>query len=653
MIERSLLIGVVMASVCMSQDARPADDQRPQVSSAPEGPFLKRLGNPYVGRSVSMADFRNSSRLGKLIRAGQLYLSLQDAIDLAVENNLDIQLQRYNAGFADTDVLRSKGGGLLRGVDYNLRNLPQGIGGPGSPLLTTVGGTSPITTVASNSADLAPLQETTTNLSINPVFGYATGTPIPQFDPTLTGAFSGGHASTLQSTLNTQGLNPLLANTVTGGVGYNQGFSTGTAINATFAETRSDTNSRTSTYNPFTTGFLSVSIVQPLLQGFSPSVNRRFIRIAGNTQRITDDIFRQQLIETLWSVARLYYDLVSLNEDVRVKQEGLDLARKLYEDNKSQVEIGTLAPIEVKRAQAEVARTQQDLTNAVNLVLQQELILKNVLTRKGTADPLIRSARIIPVDPIRVPLDQGNPEPDGLVASAFQNRPDLAAASIAIENSEISLKGSKNALLPSLNLVGTLQNNGLAGSPNIGPNGLPVTPNFLDPGLIGGGGTLLSQIFGHNYPNYSLGLQLNIPIRNRVAQADVIRDELQLRQSQVRRQQLENEVRLEVENALVNIQRALDTYRASISTRELQEEALDAEQQRYQVGASTTYTVIQIQRDLAQARSTEIVAQGNYAKAKVALDRATGKTLDVFQISVDEAYKGVVSRAPAALPPAK
>jgi outer membrane protein len=659
MIQRAFCLGILTALVGTGQEARPTDDQRPQVSEAPEGNFLKKLGNPYVGRSVSVADYRNSGRLGKLIRAGQLYLSLQDAIDLAIENNLDIQLQRYNPGFADSDVLRAKGGGLLRGIDFNIRNLPQGIGGPGSPLLTTVGGTSPITTVASNSADLAPLQETTTSVSVNPPFPYATGTPIPQFDPSINGLFQGAHVTTLQTNFNTAGVNPLIATTVVGGVGYTQAFSTGTSINAAFNETRTDANSRTSNYNPYTTGFLSLSIVQPLLQGFSPSVNRRFIRIAQNTQRITDDVFRQQLIETLWSVARLYYDLVSLNEDVRVKRQGVELAQKLYEDNKSQVEIGTLAPIEVKRAQAEVARTREDLTNSTNLVLQQELILKNVLTRRGTADPLIRSARIVPVDPIQVPLNQSPPEADELVASAFQNRPDLAAAGILIENSEISLKGSRNALLPSLNLIGTLQNNGLAGSINplalggsIGLNpGVPTS--VVQSGLLGGGGTLLSQIFGHNYPSYALGLQLNIPIRNRVAQADVVRDELQLRQSQVRRQQLENEVRLEVENALVNIQRALSTYRASIETRELQEEALDAEQQRYQVGASTTYTVIQIQRDLAQARSTEIVTQGNYAKAKAALDRATGKTLDVFQVSVDEAYKGVVSRAPTEPPPTK
>jgi outer membrane protein TolC len=641
--------------ILLGQDSRPANqDQMPQVSAPPAVNLLQKIKFPYLTRGVGAVDFRNTSRVDSLIRAGHLYLSLQDAIDLAIENNLDLQLQRFNPRFAESDVLRAKGGGLLRGVDFNLRNLPQGIGGPGSPLLTTVGGTSPITTVASNSADLAPLLETTTSLLVNGAFPYATGTPIPQFDPSLSALLQGAHTTTLESNINTAGVNPLVSNTFLGQFGYSQGFALGTSVNASFNENRTSANATNTNYNPFTTGYASVSLVQPLLQGFGLENNRRFIRIAENTQKIADEVFKQQLIETLWAVARLYYDLVSLNEDVHVKQQALDAAKKLYEDNKSQVEIGTLAPIEVKRAQAEVARTQEDLTNSVNLVLQQELILKNVLTRRGTKDPLIGSARIVALDPIAKPIDIPAVPASDLVDLAFKNRPDLAQASLQIQNSEISLRGSRNALLPSLNFVGSLQNNGYAGQ--INPLSLPLgvtSSSAIQQGLLGGGGTLLKQIFGHDYPNYTVGVQLNINLRNRVAQADVIRDELQLRQSEVRRQQLENEVRLEVENALLNVQRALASYQAAQETRELQEEALDAEQQRYQVGASTTYLVIQYQRDLAQARSTEVVSLGNYAKAKAALDRATGRTLEEYHVSIDEAYKGVISRAPTAIPPGK
>jgi outer membrane protein len=655
MMKRWLCTLLLIAGCSYCQDSRPANaDQTPQVVTPPKGNFLRQLQAPYLPRAVAPLDFRNSPRIDKLIRAGQLYLSLQDAIDLAIENNLDLQLERFNPRFAESDVLRAKGGGQLRGVDFNIRNLPQGIGGPGSPLLTTVGGTSPITTVASNSADLAPLQETTTSLLVNGPFPYSTGTPIPQFDPSLGALLQGMHTTTLETNFNTAGVNPLVTNAFLGTFGYSQGFSTGTAVNVAFNETRTNTNALTSTYNPFTTGYASVSVVQPLLQGFGIANNRRFIRIAENTQKISDEVFKQQLIETLWSVARLYFDLVSLNEDVRVKQQALDAARKLFEDNKSQVDVGTLAPIEVKRAQAEVARTQEDLVNSVNLVLQQELIFKNVLTRRGTKDPLIGSSRIIPLDPIEKPGNPTMPADTGaLVGMALQNRPDLAQAALQIQNSEISLKGSKNALLPTLDFVGSLQNNGLVGQINPLLPPPAVNSQVIQRNLIGGGGTLLGQIFSHDYPNYTVGVQLNVTLRNRVAQADVIRDELQLRQSEVRRQQLENEVRLEVENALLNVQRALADYRAALETRELQEEALDAEQQRFQVGASTTYLVIQYQRDLAQARSTEVVSLGNYAKAKAALDRATGQTLETYHVSIDEAYKGVISRAPSDLPPGK
>jgi len=639
----------------IGQDTRPANqDQTPQILTPPKVKLIDKIKFPYLTRDVSAVDFRNTGRVDQLIRAGQLYLSLQDAIDLAIENNLDLQLERFNPRFAESDVLRAKGGGLLRGVDFNIRNLPQGIGGPGSPLLTTVGGTSPITTVVSNSADLAPIQETATSLSVLGAFPYATGTAIPQFDPSLNGLIQGSHTTTLETNINTAGVNPLIVNNFLGTFGYNQAFSTGTAVNVSFNETRNNINALNTNYNPYTTGYGSISVVQPLLQGFGTDVNRRFIRIAENTQKISDEVFKQQVIETLWAVARLYFDLVSLNEDVRVKQQALDAAKKLYDDNKSQVEVGTLAPIEVKRAEAEVARTQEDLTNSQNLVLQQELILKNVLTRRGTKDPLIGSARIVTLDAIQKPTDMPAANTNELVGAAFQNRPDLAQAALQIQNSEIGLKGSKNALLPQLNFVGSLQNNGFAGQYNAAYQPLGVTTSSsIQQGLIGGGGTLLGQIFGHNYPNYSVGVQLNVSLRNRVAQADVIRDELQVRQSEVRRQQLENEVRLEVENALLNVQRALASYRASQQTRELQEEALDAEQQRYQVGASTTYLVIQYQRDLAQARSTEVVSLGNYAKAQAALDRATGRTLETYHVAIDEAYKGVISRAPSTLPPGK
>ena len=631
-----------------AQDApvgvRPAEAQIVQIGLGPNGNFLRRLTLPFAPRAVNPVDFRNTGRLQSLIRAGQLYLTVDDAIALALENNLDIQLQRDNSQIARNDILRTKGGGLPRGVPLEIRELPAGIGGPGSPLLTTVGGVTPITSIASNSADLAPIQGQQVTLSVLGSTPLSAGSRIPQFDPTLTGSLNYQKQSIPETSVFLAGANPLQNKTIGANLGYLQGFSTGTTISSSFNSLRLDSNNSRTDYNPYTSGNLGVTVTQPLLQGFGISTNRRYISIAKNNVKISDEVFRQQVIDTLASVVRLYWDLVSLNEDVRVKRQGLALSEKLYENNKAQVEVGTLAPIEVKRAQAELARSRQDLANSTGLLLQQELILKTILTRRGTADPVISSVRLVPSDRIQVPAQEPVREASALVQAALARRPDLAEAQLQITNSQIGLKGARNGLLPELDLIGTIQNNGLVGQVNsLSPVG-NAGPRNADPTFIGGPEALVGQIFGHNYPNYFVGVQLNIPLRNRVAQSDLIRDEIQLRQAQVRRQQLENQIRLEVENALLNLQRARASFDAAVETRQLQEEALDAEQQRYEVGASTTFMVIQYQRDLAQARSSEVVTQGNYAKAIAALERSTGQTLDTYKVSMDDAYRGQVSR---------
>ena len=597
------------------QGARPTDSQQVEIGAGPAGNFLRRLTGPFSPRSVNPVDFRNTGRLESLVRAGQLYLTIDDCIALALENNLDIQLQRDNPQIARNDIMRTKGGGLPRGVVLEIKELPAGVGGPGSPLLTTVGGVTPITSVPANSADLAFIQGQQVTLSVLGTAPLSVGSRIPQFDPVLSGSFNYQRQSTPETSAFLAGTNPLRSNTIGSNIGYVQGFSAGTTVSAAFNSSRLDSNNTRTDYNPYTSGNLGLTVTQPLLQGFGVANNRRYITIAKNNLKISEEVFRQQVIDTLASVVRLYWDLVSLNEDVRVKQQALTLAQKLYEDNKAQVEVGTLAPIEVKRAQAEVARSRQDLTNSSGLILQQELILKTILTRRGTADPVIGALRLVPSDRIQVPAQEPVREADSLVRIALGNRPDLAQAQLQITNSEIGLKGARNALLPEFDLVASTQNNGLAGSSNSLPAAGTTGPRVVDQTFVGGSGTFLGQLFGHSYPNYFVGIQLNIPLRNRVAQSDFIRDEIQLRQAQVRRQQVENQIRLEVQNALLSLQRARASFDAAVETRQLQEEALDAEQQRYQVGASTTFMVIQYQRDLAQAKSSEVVTQGNYAKA--------------------------------------
>ncbi len=369
------------------------------------------------------------------------------------------------------------------------------------------------------------------------------------------------------------------------------------------------------------------------MRGSGTSLNRRFIRIAGNEQRITSLLFQQQLILTVYGVIRLYTDLVALVEDEKVKQETLTLADKLLSDVRAQVEEGTLAQVEATRANAQVFSARQDLINARGLREEQEAIFKNVITRRGNEDPEVANVRIIPTDVLSIPAtDEVRPMQD-LVGDALNHRPDLDQARLQVANSQIGLQGARSLTRPELDLVGTMQNNGLAGQET----------SFLgsfDPGFIGGFGSVLGQVFSRNYPTYGIGLQMTLPIHNRIAEADLARDELQVKQSEIRLRQLQNQARLEVEDALIAMRRSRASYEAASEARRLQEESLAAEQAKFEVGASTSFFVIQYESLLAQARSTEVAALSSYVKAKAALQRAMGSILDENHISIDAAIKG-------------
>jgi outer membrane protein len=637
--------------------AQTADSQPPaQSSPAPLGQertpkvvwnsgFLRGEFRPG---SVSSSDFRDSTRIGGLIRAGQLYLSLQDAIALALENNLDLELERYGVSMATTDTYRAQGGGVLRGVPLAVNEAPAGIGGPsGSPLLTTAAtGATPQSTVSVSVTDTQLIAESQNNLGVTGTFPFANGPLIPLFDPALTGQLLGQRSNTPQASVFNTNSTDLTANSFTGNFGYVQGFSPGTQISAGFQNTYQDQNAVRNIFNPYSLSGLGVTITQPLLRGFGSELNRRFIHIAKNSEKISDYVFQQQVISTISGVIRLYDDLVSLNADLRVKQQTLATAQRLLEDNKNKVDQGTLAPIEATRAEAQVAAARQDVINSEGYVRQQELILKTVLARNWGDDPIVHEARIIPTDTLALePLPTQTPAE--IVTQALSNRPEFLAAKLQLTNSQISLKGTKNELLPEIDLVGSYQAGGIAGAlnPTAGATG-------TFPGANGNYGTVLDQILKGTYPTYSVGINLNLPIRNRVAQADVARDELQVRQTQVRLKQLENQVRAEVEDALIALQRTRAAYEAATLTTRLQEQSLEIEQEKFDVGLSTNFLVIQYQGFVAQARSTEVAALDAYAKAKTQYERSVGLTLNNHNVSIDEALKGVVQRVstPTILP---
>jgi len=366
-------------------------------------------------------------------------------------------------------------------------------------------------------------------------------------------------------------------------------------------------------------------------------------------------VFNQQVINVVANVSQLYWNLVYFNNDLDVKRRAIEVSTKLLNDNRAQVDVGTLAPIAIVQAEAQVASDQQALVQSETNVLQQETIIKSALSRNGIADSRFRSARIIPTDPIRVPdIEPIEPYQD-LVQRALDNRPELSQSRIQIDNSKLALQGTRNQLLPQVSVFGDLRNNALAGSINTLPNPNTgfVPTHVTDPFFVGGYGDILTQLFGRNFPNYTVGVQLSIPLRNRAAQANMITQELNLRQNELSVQKLINQVRVDVQTALTAVTQARAQYQAATKARIFNEQSADAEVKKLAVGASTPYNVILMQRDMWAAQDAEVQAQALYILARVQLEWATGQTLEKNNVQIDEAKAGHVSRPPNSIPAAR
>ena len=606
----------------------------PAADSGPAA-LWRRFTSTYVERPIPPVDFTNTPRIHQLLRAGNIYLSLSDAIALGIENNLDIELQRYDRPMADTELLRAKGGGLLRGLTYTLAETPVGVGGPASPLVTSAAvSTVQSGAVPTNPSELGVLVEPQDNLLMQETTPLSPGPAIPLFDPALVYQLNWTHQTTPQTNPSVIGASALATNTTLFNGGYVQGFGPGTQLNVAYNNARETLNSSRTLYSPFTSSSFGFTVTQPLLRGFGLAVNRRFIRIAKNEKKIADLLLQQQLIATVYGVVRLYTDLVALYENVKVEEETLASAEKLYSDTKARVDEGTQAPIELTRANAQVYGIRQDVINARGLLEEQEAIVKNVITRRSSDDIEVLNARVIPTDSIDVPeKDEVRPIQE-LLTEAFATRPDLKQAGVQIDNSQISLEGSRNNLLPEIDLVGVAQNSALAGQAN------PLTTGAVDPTFIGGYGSALEQLATRKYPTYGIGLNFNLPLRNRIAQADLARDEIQVRRTQIRFEQLRKQAQLEVQDALVAMRRARSSYEAALQSQALQQESLEAEQAKFDVGASTSFFIVQYQSYLAQARSTVVVAKSAYLKARAALERAVGSILEDNHVIISDAMRG-------------
>jgi len=579
--------------------------------------------------------------MDQLVRDGKIYLSMSDAIALALENNLDLAIARYNLPIADTDVLRAKAGQNLLGVNTGL---VQGTPG-GQASAGTTGGQGAGAGGTTSGAGGAGTGAAGIVLSTQ-----GGGPSVPQFDPTVTSSLSEEHAISPQANQVFTGVPNLQSNTGTVNFSFNQGFSPGTNLSVGFQNNRQTTNSRFNTLNPTLNSSFRATITQHLLWGFGPGLNTRFIRVARNNREIADVAFRNQVIETVSQIENIYWDLVSAYENVKAKERSLALAQKTLSDNQKQVQIGTLAPLEVVRAQSTVAANQQGLIVAQTSLQLQQLLIKNALSR-SLSDPILAAAPVIPTDTMAIPAEEPVTPIQDLINDALSHRPDLAQSRIDLTNREINRKAAANGLLPSIDLVAFYGGSGLGGTQNplgtCGPNSKPLfcTPAGSIP-AHGFGGTF-GDLFNSSAPDKGLGLQLNIPIRNRSAQATQMRSELELRQAEIRLQQLQNQVAIQVRNAQFTVQQDRAQVEAADKALELAQQSLDAEQKKYALGASTNFAVLQTETDLATADSNRVAGRTAYVKSRVELDRVTGYTLVRNGIVLDDAFNGTVTKQPA------
>jgi outer membrane protein TolC len=639
---------------CWAQEppSAPAPQNTPETKPVPALNYSKPVKHfpnpigPYTPRQVDAPNLANTARIDSLMHEGKLYLSLNDAIALALENNLDIAIQRYNLNIADTDVLRSKAGAQILGVPLGIvQNTPGGgVGGIGSQVGSGTGGTS----LGAGGAGVG------VGGLVGSTAGGLLGPLITSFDPIVTGTFQSDHASFIP----TSPFQGSYSGTTTANFQYIQGFQWGTNLSVGFTNNRVTSNSGFQSVSPALNSGFQFRLSQHLLQGFGFAPNTRFIRIAKNTREVADVAFRLQIITTVDQIENMYWDLVFAYENLRVKQESLAFSEKTLSDTKKQVEIGSLAPIEAVRAQSTVAADQQALTVAKTNLQLEQLIMKNALSRT-LRDPVLANADVIPTSTMEVPETEQVQPTEELVNEALRHRAELVQARIQLNSQEQSNKALRSSLLPTLDVFAYYGGSGLGGSQN--PASVcqdPTTQQFCataipNPNLsqfplaptVGYTDTL-HQLVNSTAPDKGVGLQLNIPLRNRAAQSVQIRSELEYRQQQMALQQTENRVSIEVRYAQYGVEQNRASVASAQAAVDYARQSLDAEQKKYQFGTSTTTAVLQTRSALANAESTLMSAMAAYEKSRVEMERATGTLLDKNGISIDDAARGQVTRMP-------
>jgi outer membrane protein len=587
----------------------------------------------------------NSQRLDALVHNGKIYLSLADAIVLALENNYDIAIQRYNLDIADTELLRARAGSNLLGVPAGLVQGTLGGTGNTSSSLTSGGGPGGTSTASGGAAAGAGGITVSTN---------GTG-PAPEvMDPVLTGTLQLERTTTPEPTPFASGTPTLNQNSDTYNFNYNQGFITGTQLQVGFNNSRITSNSIFNAYSPELQSTFRATVTQHLLNGFGPGINGRFILEAKNDRRITDSAFRQQILYTINQIENIYWVLVSDYEDVQAKQRGLEQSSRLASDNRKQLQIGTLAPLDVLNADNQVSTDTQALITSQTSLEYQQLIMKQAISR-DLSDPVLSSAPVIPTDRVSLlEMPEERTAVEELVQKAYANRPEIEQNILSLRNNEITLRAVKNNLLPTVDLYG------FYGAAALGGSKSPFcSAEFFGPAACNvptvGYGTVFTNLFNSNGPDKGAGVNVNIPLRNRTAQALQARALLEYRQAEMRLQQLYIQVRIQVINGQYALTNDRAAVQAALAAREYNYQSYQSEVKKLRLGASTTANVLQQERNLATAENNIISTEATYAKDRASLEQLLAETLDQYGIQLSDAVSGTVTKDPIipGLEPAK
>lgn len=600
--------------------------------SKPAGRLFGDPINMYRPTTIAKADFNNSVRLNDLVKDGKIYLSLSDAIALALENNYDIAIARYYLDIADTDLLRAKAGSTLRGVGATV-------------LQNTLGGTSQTLSASGSPGTVSGATAGSSGL----VLSTDGAGPVPELrDPLVSGAIQFERQKSPQTS-------PFAPRSFTNTDSYNftytQGWVTGTSGTLTWDNSRT-TSTGFNSYSPQLLSNFKATVTQHLLQGAGIFVNNRFVYEALLDRRITDSTFRQQILATVNQVENIYWVVVSAYEDVQAKERALTQSTQLDSDTRKQLQVGTMAPLDVVQADSTVATDKQALINSQSNLNYQQLILKQAITR-NLNDPTLVAAPIIPTD--RVNLDQLPEEketPDQLTQTAFKNRPELEQAVLSIKKDAITLKGARNALLPTLDVYGFYGAEGIGGDPNTRCN---IFGFYCGASTSSGYTTVLNNLVNGSSPDKGVGFNFQVPIRNRTAQADQARSLIEYRQAEMHLEQLYTQIRMQVTAQQYALANDRAQVQASIAAQDYAQQSLDAEQKKLRLGASTTANVLLQERNLAVAEDNLITANLTYAKDRALLYQVLASTLQHYGVNLNEAATGNVATAPVipGLEPAK